>query len=269
MVRTGIATFAAIMLAAGVANATGIKQNNHNLNLNHAGAASSSKNTNVNGNSNRNNVVGVTSARGGAARAKASGGLGVGSATVNNNPLTITSATSGDSSSDQGQLQLQTQKQKQKSSQRLQNSVGSFTEDRNSIEIDDHSLVEAPDIPVATAYAPSMQATAPCRVAWSAGGQAMTFGVTGGGSVLDEGCDDRELARSLNALASDMIEGNRDREGYALQLAAAQILMKRARESLGVGEFSTEARAARGEYEAPVELPKTTPWLGSTPGIRR
>jgi len=49
-------------------------------------------------------------------------------------------------------------------------------------------------------YAPSMNATAPCRIAVSMGLSVVGFGAAGGGSVEDELCTMRENARFLQAL---------------------------------------------------------------------
>lgn len=53
---------------------------------------------------------------------------------------------------------------------------------------------------VPDAYAPTMSATAPCRIAVSAGVAVIGIGVSGGGSVEDDPCNLRETARLLDGI---------------------------------------------------------------------
>lgn len=53
---------------------------------------------------------------------------------------------------------------------------------------------------VPDAYAPTVGATAPCRIAVSAGVAVIGIGVSGGGSVEDEPCNLRETARLLDGI---------------------------------------------------------------------
>jgi len=53
---------------------------------------------------------------------------------------------------------------------------------------------------VPDAYAPTVGATAPCRIAVSAGVAVIGLGVSGGGSVEDEPCNLRETARLLDGI---------------------------------------------------------------------
>lgn len=52
-------------------------------------------------------------------------------------------------------------------------------------------------IPVATAYAPSIQPTAPCMGSVGAGIQTGKVGLSFGGSTLDEGCDARNMVYTI------------------------------------------------------------------------
>ena len=53
---------------------------------------------------------------------------------------------------------------------------------------------------VPDAYAPSVYPTAPCRISISGAGSGVGFGLSIGGSVLDEDCNRRELSRSFQNL---------------------------------------------------------------------
>jgi hypothetical protein len=53
---------------------------------------------------------------------------------------------------------------------------------------------------VPDAYAPTVGATAPCRIAVSAGVAVIGLGVSGGGSVEDDPCNLRETARLLDGI---------------------------------------------------------------------
>jgi hypothetical protein len=58
--------------------------------------------------------------------------------------------------------------------------------------------VEVKNVP--DAVAPSAYPTAPCRIAISGAGSGVGFGLSIGGSVLDEDCNKRELSRSFQNL---------------------------------------------------------------------
>ena len=76
---------------------------------------------------------------------------------------------------------------------------------------------------VQNAYAPTVGATAPCRIAVSAGIAVIGIGVSGGGSVEDDPCNLRETARLLDGI------GQRE--------AAARVMCgdPRAADALGAG----------------------------------
>ena len=62
--------------------------------------------------------------------------------------------------------------------------------------------VAAPQIPVSSAYAPTSLPSAPCLKGFGIGVQSQAAGVSFGGSKVDAGCDERELARSYALLGS-------------------------------------------------------------------
>jgi hypothetical protein len=97
-------------------------------------------------------------------------------------------ATGGNSTSNQ----TQGQKQGQSQSSNNQSAGGSVSNVGNSVE-----NIEAPKIPVASAYAPTTIPSAPCVKGFGAGIQTMPIGGSLGGSKVDAGCDIREDARSF------------------------------------------------------------------------
>jgi len=99
-------------------------------------------------------------------------------------------ATGGNSTSNQ--TQGQKQGQSQSSSNNNQSAGGSVSNVGNSVE-----NIEAPKIPVASAYAPTTIPSAPCIKGFGAGIQTMPVGGSLGGSKVDAGCDIREDARSF------------------------------------------------------------------------
>ncbi len=60
--------------------------------------------------------------------------------------------------------------------------------------------VQAPKIPVDTAYAPTVLPTVTCFKGFSAGAQTMAFGGSFGGGKIDENCAILETARSFDAV---------------------------------------------------------------------
>lgn len=58
--------------------------------------------------------------------------------------------------------------------------------------------IAAPKIPVATAIAPAILPTVPCFKGMGGAVQTMGFGGSFGGGKVDQGCDDRELARAFS-----------------------------------------------------------------------
>lgn len=92
----------------------------------------------------------------------------------------------------QGQGQLQGQKQGQGQSQSTKNANNSKQQTNVNVEGDHY---EAPDIPVATAYAPPIQPTAPCALPITGGVQLMTWGASAGTAYIVEECEKREHQR--------------------------------------------------------------------------
>ena len=89
---------------------------------------------------------------------------------------------------------------------------------------------------VPDAYAPTVNATAPCRIAVSAGVVVVGIGVSGGGSVEDDPCNLRETARLLDGI------GQRE--------AAARVMCNdpRAAQALGDGICPTSGDQARSTF---------------------
>ncbi len=71
------------------------------------------------------------------------------------------------------------------------------------------------------AYAPTMNATAPCRISVSAGVSVIGLGASGGGSVEDDQCNLRETARLLS--------------GIGQPAAAARVMCNDPRAALALG----------------------------------
>ena len=84
---------------------------------------------------------------------------------------------------------------------------------------------------VPDAYAPTMNATAPCRISVSAGVAVIGVGVSGGGSVEDDPCNLRETARLLDGI------GQRD--------AAARVMCGDPRAAAALGEGICPHSSAR------------------------
>ena len=126
---------------------------------------------------------------------------------TNNNTNTVNSASTSTSNSNQTQAQKQKQQQNQNQTQTATggvataastststggNAVGNGVNSNNSI-----TNIAAPKIPVATAIAPPALPSAPCIKGYGAGVQTGLIGGSFGGGKVDQGCDDRELARAF------------------------------------------------------------------------
>jgi hypothetical protein len=78
-------------------------------------------------------------------------------------------------------------------------------------------------IPVATAYAPNVMPTAPCKFGVSGGGQGMSFGFSVGVSITDENCVNLEQVRTVATIlgqkdvAAEMMKGLSPAYAEALQ----------------------------------------------------
>ena len=103
-----------------------------------------------------------------------------------------TSTATGGNATATGGTSNQKQGQSQSSSNNNQSAGGSVSNVGNSVE-----NIEAPKIPVASAYAPTTIPSAPCVKGFGAGIQTMPVGGSLGGSKVDAGCDIREDARSF------------------------------------------------------------------------
>lgn len=67
----------------------------------------------------------------------------------------------------------------------------------------DNVSYQAAQIPVATAYAPSIAPTAVCALSLSGGAQGALFGFSMGGSYIDENCEMLEQVRAAKAIGAD------------------------------------------------------------------
>lgn len=83
------------------------------------------------------------------------------------------------------------------------NSATTGSQDVN-VNVDGDSIVyEAPDIPVETAYAPTVISTSDCLGSLSAGGQSSFWGATFGITTQSEPCNVREDAKVIASLVKD------------------------------------------------------------------
>lgn len=97
---------------------------------------------------------------------------------------------------------------------------------------------------VPDAYAPTMNATAPCRISVSAGVAVIGIGVSGGGSVEDDPCNLRETARLLDGI------GQRD--------AAARVMCNDRRAAEALGESICPSIGDRERSTSPLQSQATT-----------
>jgi hypothetical protein len=118
---------------------------------------------------------------------------------TNTNTNTATGGNATSTATATGGTATATQNQTQ--SQSLNNSGNSSAAaSNNGNGSNDTSIttnVEAPKIPVSTAYAPNAYPTAPCFKGYGAGVQTMPVGISAGGGKVDENCAILETARSL------------------------------------------------------------------------
>lgn len=162
----------------GNSNATGGNSNSSSGVSNSGNSSSNSQGGSVSGsgnstNKNTNNNT-ATGGQGGAGGQGGSGGQSSSSATGGNQSQSSTS-----SAADNGN--------------------GSNNTTTNST-----TNVEAAPIPVSTAYAPTSIPTVPCFKGYSGGVQTQSVGISLGGGKIDEGCDQREIARSYALLGSKL-----------------------------------------------------------------
>lgn len=65
-----------------------------------------------------------------------------------------------------------------------------------ALSIDGHNTYEGTNMPVNTAFAPSMNPTAPCALTAAGGVSFMGFSGTAGGSTINEECQTQEIAKT-------------------------------------------------------------------------
>jgi len=97
---------------------------------------------------------------------------------------------------------------------------------------------------VPDAYAPTMNATAPCRISVSAGVAVIGIGVSGGGSVEDDPCNLRETARLLDGI------GQRE--------AAARVMCNDRRAAEALGESICPSIGDQERSTSPLQSQATT-----------
>ena len=143
-------------------------------------------NTNTNANSSTSTSSPVTNATGGDVKNS-------GNSSNKNDNLNLSS---NKNSNKQGQAQGQGQQQSATASDNGNGNVNGS----NNTEIVTH--VEAPKIPVATAYAPAAIPTVPCALGYSGGGQGLLAGATGAFTRVDKTCQQLETARNFGISGS-------------------------------------------------------------------
>ncbi len=157
-------------------------------------------------------AVGIANASGGAGGNGGAGGAG-GSVLGSGNSSATGGAVVGSGNSTQGQQQTanggnahqgqsQSSRNDNKSSASNSNSNannGNNAQTNVSVQGDSVSY-QAARIPVATAYAPNIVATALCKFGVSGGGQGMTFGFSVGVSITDENCMLLEQVRTVSVI---------------------------------------------------------------------
>lgn len=170
-------------------------------------AANSSSNSASNSNSTSTAKGGNASATGGNATAQGGQGGAGGSATggsVGNVSSTSTVSNSGNSSSSLSNSGNSSNSNKNVakggSSNQSQTATASGNGVGNGNNSDNSSTVINDERSVASAYAPSMSATAPCFKAYAGGGQGLLFGASFGGGKIDANCAALEASRQAPSI---------------------------------------------------------------------
>lgn len=116
---------------------------------------------------------------------------------TNNNVAKSTVKVSNTLTNQQSQTQLQNQSQNQTATggNASSNATATGNGDNSNNSVTNY---EAPKIPVNSAIAPPVLPTAPCTKGFGGAGQGMLLGGSFGMSRVDQGCDDRELARAFS-----------------------------------------------------------------------
>jgi len=99
----------------------------------------------------------------------------------------------------QGQVQGQQQGQSQNQANKQTNSQNMTYNESSNVHYSGKYTVKTN----AAVFAPNAYASSPCRIGLSAGVSVVGLGLSGGGSVEDEGCTMRENARILNSLGAN------------------------------------------------------------------
>lgn len=122
------------------------------------------------------------------------------SASNSNSTSNSTSAASSNQTQQQKQGQSQTARGGNATSSSSATGGNATGNGNNS----NNTTVEAPKIPVASAYAPTALPSAPCVKGYGGGAQTATFGASFGAGKIDQGCDERETARAFALLGSKL-----------------------------------------------------------------
>jgi hypothetical protein len=150
--------------------------------------------------STNNNTNSATSAAnatsGSASKATATGGNATAGVSNSGNS---TNTINNSLNQKQKQQQQQNQTQSNSSTNSNQSAGGSVTDVGNSV-----TTVEAPKIPVASAYAPPVFSTTNCFKGYSAGAQTPLIGGSFGGGGIDKNCAALATAQNLYAMGSHL-----------------------------------------------------------------
>lgn len=183
-------------LAATAAFASG-NNNQNNSDNSSATATATVGNVTANGGTHTQTIGNVTGGAGGSASATGVSVGGIGNSVLSPK-AEANSVNTNVVGQDQKQGQIQGQQQGQGQGQKQSTSVKNAGNNTGTATVVISSPVtfNAPKL-AAGASAPAMNTTATCRIAIAGGLQIPTLGISGGGSVEDKKCSDRELARML------------------------------------------------------------------------
>lgn len=242
--------FLVLMATIGLANATGNTPSN---NCNGNGSCSQDTTNNTTTHNAGGNGYGGSATASNVTQNNVTGGAG-GSAVIQKGAVQNTVKTDIDLTNKQQQGQIQGQQQgQQQSIKNSGNSSSSIGEganaNSNNVTVQgDTTIVKAPDIPVSTAYAPSIAPTAPCMGSSSGGVQGMSFGISVGSSWTSEECLILETARSFD-------QGNYREDGLAVRCQAKYA--KEAPSCKALAEKTKSKSAALSETKPQLRADKT------------
>lgn len=222
---TGVLIAAALIVAATMAHAT--KPDNGSQGGNSNASSSSSAGAVGVG-------VGVGIAAGGAGGSGGAGGAG--GAGGQGGAVVGSGNSANQLSQGQQQGQAQSSRNDNRSSASNQNSnanAGNNAQTEVNVGGDSYA---ASRIPVATAYAPNIMPTAPCKFGVSGGVQGMSVGVSVGVSITDENCVNLEQVRTVATILGQKDVAAEMMKGLSPAYAEALQRMGRAPAPIKVGE---------------------------------